>query len=348
MSRHEHKHEARGAKYRRCSENEINNIKEIIQKEYGIRVSRVTAMLNGYKLVAHKQIFYLRATNMSAAEWFFSKCIHNHLQNNEFSNVWVPKPRISEEYSMNLNGKEYILEDDKKFQPIDYNSEKDINELIDFVIKFHKAGIKCNPEPGAKSNVKWGKLFIEVKNCVIGLNKYIKDAKGSKENERFESILARYGEVYLAQAQKAYSILAEPNYINEVEKHMKLNNICIGDFSRDRLVKTREGIFVKYLDKCCYDLPCTDIARVIQKNIYKPMLAKKIIDSFIEKRGITKDELKIIYCIVLTPFNFYRFTKRYYSSKAGIDKERLTDRFIRLVENSQKRSDILDYIESLI
>jgi CotS family spore coat protein len=214
-------------------------------------------------------------------------------------------------------------------------------------MRFHKLAIGCNPAPGTKPQVKWGKLLLYNKSCMTGLKKIIDDIKNQEDNTEFKRIVCKYGDNYLKQAEEAYEVLKSSKYMNIVEKYMKLNSICIGDFSKKKILRYGEKLIVKKLNNCCYDIPCTDVGRILIKNINNPLWCKEFLDAYMKSSKMSKDELIIVYSMVLVPRETYKIIKRYYENKAGLDKRLLLKKLIEIVEQQEQKKDVLDYIKQV-
>ena len=313
--------------------------------DFDIRRMKKDQYQNYILYLSTNEIFYLEKTNMEESEILFECHIGEILKSKGFNNYLKVINTKNESVLFNINNDVYVMRE--YIEGEDKHTFKDVNLLVNFLIKFHTAAVNCNPAPGTKPQVKWGKLLLYNKSCMTGLRKIVEDIKNQESDTEFKRIVCKYGDTYLKQAEEAYEVLKSSKYMDIVEKYMKLNSVCIGDFSKKKILRHEDKLIIKKLDNCCYDIPCTDIGRIIIKNIYNPLWCKEFLDMYMKNSKISKDELLIIYSMVLVPRETYKIIKRYYENKAGIDKKLLLKKLIEIVEQQELKRDVLDYIKQV-
>lgn len=335
-------------KKRNIDQHEGLLIKEKLKEAYDINVASISKMPNYYKIIADNKRYKLEKTAKSPAEWSFSKTISKHLTKKGFDKIIRVEETKYGEILININKQNYILTHRGGFKTFKFYNEGSIEKLVDFMCKFNEAAEGCFPEAGTRVQVSWGKLLLKSKNCVIGMKRFINKARSNMSNEDFDRLIIKYGEMYLKRAEEAYKMLKESKYITMVEESMKKSQLCIGSFSGKRLVASESEIQLMYMDRCCYDLSCTDVARVIVKCKNNPLWCKRFIDAYINKNYLSQDELLVIYCMILSDDGVYKLCKRYYDSNNILSKQEVTIRLVNLIENQINEKDILYYIESLM
>lgn len=335
-------------KKKNVNEREEDLVKIKLKEAYGIDVHSVCKLEDGYKIYTEDKKYKLEMTTKSTAEWLFSKTIYQHLIKNGFNKIISVEINNYGEIVTDINKQGYVLKAYSGFRTFKFYDEGSCEKLVDFMCSFDKAAGGCSPESGTRVQVSWGKLLLKSKNCAIGMKRFISKARANGASQDFDKLIIKYGKTYLQQTQEAYRMLKESNYINMVEESMRKSQLCMGSFSGKRLMTKDSELYLMYMDRCCYDISCTDVARVIIKCIDNPLWCKNFINTYLEKNQLSQDELLVIYCMILGNDEIYKLCKRYYDTSDISNKQEITIKLANLIECGVNNSDVLYYIENLM
>lgn len=145
---------------------------------------------------------------------------------------------------------------------------------------------------------------------------YIIDKKQKNEFEvRFLSVYDRF----YSQAMEAAKQLSELDFDSIMKSCMENGTVTHGSYTYHNIIVTSKGIFTTNFDKADVGLQVFDLyyflRKVMEKNNWDIMLSNIILEEYLGSNGLSQDEQKLLYILMLYPEKFWKVTNYYYNGK---------------------------------
>ncbi|QHQ60391.1 hypothetical protein Ana3638_06060 [Anaerocolumna sedimenticola] len=188
-----------------------------------------------------------------------------------------------------------------------------------------------------------------------------------------------YDEFY-NQSQEATRILSESNYAELMKEAVEHRYICHGNYTYHNVImlkanqissvnwnsyKNEEALSAAGLrgtikanmattnfDRACVGIQITDIyqfiRKVMEKNDWDPDIGSMILDNYNRILPIDKDELKLLYVLLLYPEKFWKITNFYYNGKKSWVPQRNIQKLIGIQEQMDRKKQFLDCLAATL
>ena len=217
-------------------------------------------------------------------------------------------------------------------------------------------------------------------------NRELKRVKGyirdKKQKNEFELSYLNYYDVFYEQGQKAASRLASSKYQELLSKAIEDRSVCHGNYTyhniimlkskTDAITKTyippgwinRQPLSVAELgggggpiattnfEKSYIGLQICDlyqfIRKVMEKNDWDILYGSNMIEAYDRVKPISKQELNILYLLLLYPEKLWKITNFYYNGKKSWVSDRNIQKLNIIGEQNTKKEMFLQRLESIL
>ncbi|MDD3173388.1 MAG: hypothetical protein PHF63_06980 [Herbinix sp.] len=217
-------------------------------------------------------------------------------------------------------------------------------------------------------------------------NRELKRVKGyireKKQKNEFELLYLNYYDTFYEQGIQAAERLAGSSYASLLEEAIRQHNVCHGNYTyhniimlknkTDAITKTfvppgwinKQPLCVADLgsggsliattnfEKSYIGLQISDlyqfIRKVMEKNDWDILYGSKIIEAYDRVKNISKQELNILYLLLLYPEKFWKITNFYYNGKKSWVSGRNTQKLSIIGEQNTKKEMFLQKLESIL
>lgn len=223
----------------------------------------------------------------------------------------------------------YILKDYRYGRECSPDSWEDMKGAITSLASFHRILVGYAEQP----NISLGDMISRKCARIINLKNYIRH-KG-KKNE-FEHLFNTCYEHFLSQGQQAAQC------IKEIEKNGIPVIYIHGDFNQHNVVLTQSGRWLPInLETTYQGYPQIDIAeymrKMLEKNHWNKMLSDCLLESYMEERKMSKDEIRLLSALLLFPEKFCKLCSHYMNSRKSWVCDREVQKLIKLIEQNEER-----------
>lgn len=209
---------------------------------------------------------------------------------------------------------------------------------------------------------------------------YIRDKRQKNE---FELLFINYYEEFYAQGIEAAKRLTESAYRQMMDASVKNRLVSHGNYNYHNILMLKgktetisktynpsgfminqslsaadissewsKSIATTNFEKARIGIQITDlyqfIRKVMEKNDWDIVYGSNIIEAYDRIRPISKDELGILYILLLYPEKFWKITNFYYNGKKVWVSERNINKLISIGEQNSKREAFLKKLESIL
>lgn len=310
-------------------------------EKFGVEVLDIIPIRKVYLLNTDKGNKILKKTEYSISQMSFLQDILNYIE---------PKFDKVLKFSKAANGDFYVTWKSDSYCLLDVapGTECQFNNILHLEIAskelgdFHKASIGFKTKNHNKNNV--GKMINvlkrkqnELKFFKTLLNKY-------EEKTEFDKIVLNEIDDYLKEGNESINFLENSAYetlCNDIEKIA----ICHHDLAyHNILIKEDKAYFIDFdyaiVDLKVHDL-CNFINKVEKRCLFDIDKADLIIENYRKTNSLSKEELEVLYALLLFPHDFYGICKIYYTRRKNYEEEVFLYKLNKKVNDKLERKEFL-------
>lgn len=319
-------------------------------KKYDFDVLNVKRVRGAFLLETNKGLKLYKNISMSQNRVLFEDRIKRHIQSGGYKNI--------DSYVYNVDG-EIITqnEDEEKFVVKDWfngnecnlKNQKEIILASNNLAKIHLCMRNMQlteKEMSIDSDLE--DVFEKHNRELKRVKTYIKDKR--KKNEFEISYLNAYPTFY-EQGEEAKSLLKQSGYKNIFRKAVADGCICHGNYTYHNVLLLDEDIATTNFEKAYIGIQIMDlyqfIRKVMEKNDWNLTYGSLIIEEYDKYKTITKDELKLLYMLLLYPEKFWKVTNFYYNSRKTWLPQRNVAKLLCIQEQTQHKNIFLNWIDKI-
>lgn len=217
-------------------------------------------------------------------------------------------------------------------------------------------------------------------------NRELKRVKGyirdKRQKNEFELLYLNYYDAFYEQGVRAYQSLGSTDYAELKKSAIENGTVCHGNYTYHNIIMMKpkaDAINKTYIppgwvnkhplsvaelgggtipiattnfEKCYVGLQITDlyqfIRKVMEKNDWDILYGSNIIDAYDNVKPITKEELNLLYLLLLYPEKFWKITNFYYNGKKSWISGRNTQKLNTIGEQNTKKQMFLRKLESIL
>ncbi len=208
---------------------------------------------------------------------------------------------------------------------------------------------------------------------------YIREKKQKNE---FELLYLNYYDDFYEQGVVAAKKLSKTNYKELLQESIKEGAVCHGNYTYHNIIMLKNKVdtlsknFVPpgwvnkqslsvadlggasnpiattNFEKSYIGLQICDlyqfIRKVMEKNDWDIMYGSNIIEAYDRVKSISKEEMNILYLLLLYPEKFWKITNFYYNGKKSWISGRNTQKLNTIGEQNEKKQMFLEKLESIL
>jgi Ser/Thr protein kinase RdoA (MazF antagonist) len=210
-------------------------------------------------------------------------------------------------------------------------------------------------------------------------NRELKRVKGyiwdKRQRNQFEILYLNYYDEFHEQGQEAVEKLAKSNYNKVLEEAIRQRLVCHGNYNYHNIMMLKnkyespsksglslsvadissewsKGMATTNFEKAHVGIQIYDlyqfIRKVMEKNDWDILYGYNIIEIYDRIRPISKDELEILYLLLLYPEKFWKITNFYFNGKKVWISTRNIQKLNSIGEQNPKRIIFLKKLESIL
>lgn len=223
-----------------------------------------------------------------------------------------------------------------------YENLIDLKNASKALARFHKAG-EGIPVDGCEEKNRLGKLEECYKRKIDDLEKYKEIAAMHVNKSPFDKAFLQEADYYLDNARDALKALQESPYMKLCSKGYTL---CHHDLAhRNILIDNNDNVYFLDFDYSLVDIPCHDIANMINKalrhNEWNIEIADTILNSYSEEYPLCEEEMNVLVAYLMFPQEFYNVATSYYMKTRSWEEEEFLDKLMRKLSYRDDREAFL-------
>jgi len=208
-----------------------------------------------------------------------------------------------------------------------YPKGEEMAQAATTLAEFHKAADGYRPPEGCNPKNKLGKWIKKLESKAADLDHYRRMLDGKAELSSFDKEFLGKAEWLCQKTRESIHSLRKSAYTRLCKSYNRRRGypLCHGDTAARNFIMTKDGeAYLIDFDSLAIDLRVLDLWRLLRRTLRKgkwdAALANQVLNSYNQVYPLTKEELKILYALLLFPEKPWRVAKEYYE-KEGIKKD---------------------------
>ncbi|WP_455714163.1 CotS family spore coat protein [Anaerosporobacter sp.] len=325
---------------------------EEIWKQYNVAIRNVYRVRGAYILETDQGLKLYRNYEGSENKVEFEQSVKQHLYNAGYSNVDLYlRNQNGELITADSMGTKYIIKSWFNGEECNLREESEIVAASRNLAHLHnymqsvQTGVD---DQSAKYIYNLSTQFDKHNRELKRVRGYIRDKK--QKNEFEVCFLNVYNQFY-EQGLTALEILNNSSYEKLLEQCAQKNTMCHGNYIYHNILMLPDRIATTNFEKVCigvqmFDLYCF-IRKVMEKNNWNITYGNLIIEEYGTIRSISKEEMKILYVLLLYPEKFWKVTNFYYNARKSWVPRRNIQKLEDLSEQAKDKDAFLMQLEKL-
>jgi CotS family spore coat protein len=325
---------------------DINQIKERVQKAYGVEVQGIEKIKNVYKLQAEDKNYCLKVVKYEFSHFWFIVSVILHLQNKGFEKI--PAIILTKEgsYYISLDSSYAFLTDWVEGRECNYDNPIDIKLAALKLADFHKKSSGFQVTLDMRPRVawfKWVKNFRTRKNEILDFKRRIMEKDIRME---FDNIYLQAIEQELISCESSIKNLIRSNYISKMNSHKRKRELCHHDFAHHNILIDKDNSinFIDFdyaiLDTHLHDLSSFLIRRM-KDGKWGIKNALGIIEPYNSIYEVDKNDLPIMAAFIEFPQAFWQLGIQYYWEAQPWEEEFFIKRLNKIILDKEEREDFV-------
>ncbi|MBE6007635.1 MAG: hypothetical protein E7235_00355 [Lachnospiraceae bacterium] len=323
-----------------------NSNSVILSKGYGLKLISSTRTRTGLVCKTDKGIKELKKVFSDEKAVIFEDAVKRHLKQRGFRGVGLYEKTPDGTPFFNYEDTRYVLEEYIPCKGAELTDKKVMKKAVEALADIHNLTEDFVFDGEIRQGTDLTELYGKRKQELLRIIGRIKKGKTKTNCDR---LILDKGEVFIARAQKALDMLCDAGY-GDKSKCVICHNCYKGD--NVRLDEEKEDIYVTGFSKCAFDMGTVDVAEFIRR-FYKDTAcsgyeAAKIIDIYSLKRAVSKDDIKMIYAMLLYPSKFFKLCNSYYNKRRSFISGAVEEKFARCCDVAEREELFLKTLCSVM
>ncbi|NLM43781.1 MAG: CotS family spore coat protein [Clostridiales bacterium] len=326
---------------------------EAIAKKFGVKVLDLKPLRGVYLAYTDKGTKIIKKSKKEPEKLLYIHGLKEYIYQRGFHNLdrfLISKqglPFVIEEQKI------YIMEDFIFGRECSFSNPFDRSAAMRTLAELHIYGQGYIPPTGAaeRNDIgKWEKNYLRKINDMVTIKQKV---KMKKYKDVFDKMYLEDVDFFLEIAWRAYDTLRNSRYKILCKVAESIKPICHHDYTYHNIIIDKNyRINIIDFDYSCHELPCYDIAAVIQRVMrrfsFNIDIALEMIMDYDRVKPITDDEIILILSLFEFPQRFWRITDRYYSGKTQWSREKFIKKYYEVVDDKEFMLDFIDDFRRIV
>lgn len=330
---------------------ESSNIREIIEKQYGLSVSNIEKNKNVFRIEASRNMYCLKVINYELAHFIFILEAIKHLQKNDFKYIpSIIKTVSGDEYVKVGRGYAYLTAW-VNARECNYDNVLDVKNAARKLGELHKKSENFIVTESMKPRVgwfKWIETYETRKNEILNFKEIIN--KKDKKSE-FDNIYICEMEKELQRCDRSIENLLKSKYLETMENEVLKNGFCHHDYAHHNVLITKNGINIIDFDYCILDSHLHDLSSLLLRRMkydrWSLDNAREVIDSYMETHELEQSDIPIMAAFMEFPQDYWQRGIQYYWEKQPWGEEFFIKKLNLCLEDRDMKQEFINEFKKM-
>lgn len=328
---------------------DFENVKNLIENNYDIKVNNIIKRKNVYKIEANEGQYCLKVINYEFAHFYFILSAINHLRKNGFTST----PEIIK----TINNNDYVGIDEKyaylnpwiKVREADYKNIEDVKLAAKKLNELHRCSKGFVISENMKPRMYWGSWIKVFETRILEILDFKVNIERKFHKSDFDTIFLAVINKEIERAKKSIKTLKRAGYYSYMQEECKCLGFCHHDMAHHNiLIDEFSNTNIIDFDYCILDSHLHDLAslcmRVMRNGLWSMDTFNKIVQAYDEK-PLTKQEILIIAGFLEFPQDFWQIGLQYYWERLPWDEARFYGRLTNYIKDREMREKFINSLK---
>lgn len=324
----------------------LEDIKKLVEENYGLNIAGIEKIKNVYKIKAHEGDYCLKVIKYNFPHFYFILSAIKHLQENGFDKV----PKLIKR----LNGLDYIsfegcnsyLTKWVNARECNYDNPIDVSRAAIKLAQLHNKSEGFVVTEDMQPRVywyKWIEHFTTRRGEILDFRQRI--LKKEKKTE-FDTLYLKAMDREIERADKAIKNLKESSYIEKVDSEIVKKGFCHHDYAHHNvLIEDDNSINIIDFDYCILDVNIHDLASLLLRKLKNGKWnindAIFIMDSYSSERAVEKRDIPIMAAFMEFPQDYWQVGIQYYWEQQPWGEDFFIKKLKKIYEDNEEKQDFI-------
>lgn len=324
-----------------------NDVKEIVEREYGINLTEIEKIKNIYKISISNKIFCLKVIKYEFGHFLFILKAMKHLQSNNFSRIPpIINTQCGSDFIKLGNNYAYLIPWING-RLCNYDNPIDLEmatlKLAELHIKSRGFNVSTDMKPRI-GWLKWIQTYETRKNEILDFKYRInKKNKKSKFDEMYLNIME--GEI--KRADNSIQNLIGSTYVDKMKKEILQRGFCHHDYAYHNILIDKENnINVIDFDYCILDSHLHDLASILIRRMkygkWDLKNTRNILESYNSVNPIKKEEILIMASFMEFPQDYWQRGIQYYWEQKNWGEKFFIKKLEKYIEDREEKQELIE------
>lgn len=324
---------------------EIEEIKGIVQRAYGLQIKKIKPHRYIFKLETNLGTLFFKPFHLSEDILKLIVEVQSHLTEQGF-NQFIP-------FIPTLQGCPYYKQGQQLFyltrwidcHPSNYNNPFELRQVMELFGHFHKMARNFQPINKMPQLLgRWPEIFQDRINQLT-------ESKMIASNKNYSNIVDNFFlkkiDFYLEESHRALNLLAETDYHHLCQLARKISSFCHHDPAHHNVLITPDNrAYLIDFDYIISDLHLHDLASIIIRNgkssNWNMRRCEYILEAYQQVKPITSQELAVIHAFITFPYDFWFIINEYYILEKNWNPDRTFQELYKKTRYEDSRQQFLN------
>lgn len=324
----------------------MEELTRIIENDYGYKIEGIEKIKNAYKIRTDIGNMCFKACKYDLKQFDFIIQVILHLHNRGYESVVpIKETQNGSKYVKYKSGYGFLC-DWLDSREANFDNSIELKACIESLGKLHLASMGFEYKINSSIRNQYGKWVNKFKKRCEELLYFIAIARDKKKHTEFDHLYIKYFEKHYKQGLKAIRDLETTEYITISQKHKQQAGFCHHDTANHNFLITPEfKIYLIDFDYCIFDTYLHDLGSLIIRNLkhgnWRMEKMDYILNIYNQIIQINKEDLKVIFCFMEFPQDFWQIGLQYYVEKQQWEEEIFIKKLVRVTNDSGSRFEFL-------
>lgn len=319
---------------------------------YGLKVKNISRGWGSYICKTDKGVKLIKEEKRSVDQLLFEHQLKEHLYRNGFSNIDRYCVTDNKAPFVKINKNTYVVKSWVDGKECEFEDLSKVAMAAETLAKLHNAskGFFVHSKNTERTHQQNFPITMR-KNC----NELLRFYKHVRKQSRWSDFDVAYLEHYESYHEDCVGAMMELEKIgyNRLIKKTDMEKIlCHNNYTTHNLIVDDGHLMVVNFDFAEYKLPIFDVVQMMRKAMPKWdwdfETGWNILCCYEKIREIKPDELKVLYCLLLYPFKFWKICNYYYNHNRVWEPKISKTKLNKLLVQKENKKEFLNQMKKEI
>lgn len=229
--------------------------------------------------------------------------------------------------------------------------ENDIYRATEHLAKLHNI-MFYSGESSVSEEEQDDDLEILLERHMREMKRVYNYIRGKKKRNEMEICILNLFQRFYDQAGFAHMYIAEINYKELREQCRQQKRVYHGSYNYHNILFGEQDIITTNFEKSGIGVQIVDLydflRKIMEKNGWNTKQGMEILDRYQKERGLTKQEAKLLYVLLLFPEKFWKQINFYYNGKKSWMSLKNYDKLLKIESQEEARRNFLREAKGLL